>query len=257
MNKSVDLIYGIPSDRQTQEPPTTVANDRSPAWVLGLWLSKNNSSLNTLEHKSSEQKSGIYLNTWEITEKYAFNAHFQDKGVSWDWDCLHWDSHINNESLVPLKEKKMPAIGETQMTEEKDTCLSSPVRTSKLQLGAEQSSTRECWIPPKKDTPHPREKEKPQQDSRRGKSHLKSNLRSARDAQRVQTKPCVHQERGKGAVTLTSDWASLASECLNVSWRGTGQQWPEVQTGTLATADLGGTECGIGLLGGACHRPPL
>ena len=25
-----------------------------------------------------------------------------------------------------------------------------------------------CWIPPKKDTPHPRAKEKPQQDSRRG-----------------------------------------------------------------------------------------
>ena len=91
MNKFVDLIYGIPSDRQTQEPPTTVANDRSSTSVLGLWLSTNNSSLNTLEHKSSEQKSGIYLNTWEITEKYAFNAHFQDKGVSVP-TCLHWDS---------------------------------------------------------------------------------------------------------------------------------------------------------------------
>ena len=45
---------------------------------------------------------------------------------------------------------------------------SSPVRTPKLQLATEQSSTGECWIPPKKDTPCPRAKEKPQQDSRRG-----------------------------------------------------------------------------------------
>ena len=42
---------------------------------------------------------------------------------------------------------------------------SSPARTSKLQLAAEQPSTGECWIPPKKDTPHPRAKEKPQKDS--------------------------------------------------------------------------------------------
>ena len=46
---------------------------------------------------------------------------------------------------------------------------SSSARTPKLQLTAEQPSTGECWIPPKKDTPHPRTKEKPQQDGRRGK----------------------------------------------------------------------------------------
>jgi len=33
---------------------------------------------------------------------------------------------------------------------------------------AEQPLTGEYWIPPKKDTPHPRAKEKPWQDSRRG-----------------------------------------------------------------------------------------
>ena len=47
--------------------------------------------------------------------------------------------------------------------------LSSPVGTPKLQLAAEQSSIGECWSPPKKGTPHPRAKEKPQQDDRRGK----------------------------------------------------------------------------------------
>ena len=45
---------------------------------------------------------------------------------------------------------------------------SSSVRTPKLQLTAKQLSTGEGWIPPKKDTPCPRAKEKPQQDGRRG-----------------------------------------------------------------------------------------
>ena len=56
---------------------------------------------------------------------------------------------------------------------------SSPGRSPKLQLGAEQLSTRECWIPPKKDTPRPRAKEKPNQDSRRGEIsfRIKSHTR--------------------------------------------------------------------------------
>ena len=67
--------------------------------------------------------------------------------------------------------------------------------------------TRECWTPPKKDTPRPRAKEKPQQDGRRVKSHLESNLIPARDAQRSQPKPCVHQETHR-------DWVSHAFVCL-------------------------------------------
>ena len=55
----------------------------------------------------------------------------------------------------------------SNMVEEKGIHWSSPERTPKLQL-AEQPSTGECWIPPQKDTPHPRAKEKPQQDGRRG-----------------------------------------------------------------------------------------
>ena len=41
------------------------------------------------------------------------------------------------------------------------------MRTPKLQLATEQSSTGECWIPPKR-YPMSKAKEKPQQDSRRG-----------------------------------------------------------------------------------------
>ena len=67
---------------------------------------------------------------------------------------------------------------------------SSPSRTPKLQLAAEQPSIGECWIspkkippPPKKETPHPKAK-KPQQDGRRGEIKF-----TIRDAWKVQTKP--------------------------------------------------------------------
>ena len=54
------------------------------------------------------------------------------------------------------------------MAEYNDVYSSSPVRTPKLQFIAEHPSIEECWIPPKKDTEHPRAKEKPQKDGRRG-----------------------------------------------------------------------------------------
>ena len=47
-------------------------------------------------------------------------------------------------------------------------CSSSPVRTTKPQLAAEQPSIRECWIPPKGDTLHPRAKEEAQHNGRKG-----------------------------------------------------------------------------------------
>ena len=52
--------------------------------------------------------------------------------------------------------------------------LISPVRTPKLQFAAKQQLTGECWIPPKKDSPHPRAKEKPQWDGRRSKIMFRS-----------------------------------------------------------------------------------
>ena len=51
---------------------------------------------------------------------------------------------------------------------------SSPVRTPKLQLAGEQPLTGERWIPPKKDTPPPRAKEKSQQNSERGEIAFKN-----------------------------------------------------------------------------------
>ena len=73
-------------------------------------------------------------------------------------------------------------------------CSSSPMRTPKLQLAAEQPLTGKCCIPPKKYTPRPGAKKKPQQDGRRGEITLESKPIPSRDAWRAQTKPCVHEE---------------------------------------------------------------
>ena len=60
----------------------------------------------------------------------------------------------------------------SKMVEKKDVHSSSLVRATKLKLTAEQPSTGKCWIPPKKDTPRPSAKEKPQQDDRRASTGL-------------------------------------------------------------------------------------
>ena len=47
--------------------------------------------------------------------------------------------------------------------------------TPKSQPAVEQPLTGGCWHPPRKDTPHPRTKEKQQRDGRRGAIMIKSN----------------------------------------------------------------------------------
>ena len=71
------------------------------------------------------------------------------------------------------------------MAEQKDVCSSSPARTPKLQLIAEQLLTRECWVPPKKD-PTSKVKGKPLQDGRRGEIEFT-------------IKPYSHQRHSEGS----------------------------------------------------------
>ena len=52
--------------------------------------------------------------------------------------------------------------------------LISSVRAPKSQLAIEQPSTGGRWIPPKKDTPGPKTKKRPQEDRRRGVIMIKS-----------------------------------------------------------------------------------
>ena len=99
---------------------------------------------------------------------------------------------------------------------------SSPVRTPKLQLAAEQLLTGECWIPPKKYTPCPGAKEKLQQDGKRGKIAFR-------------IKPHTHQRRSEGSnKTLFTPGDSTETESDR-----TGQQWPATGAGALGAADLG------------------
>ena len=72
---------------------------------------------------------------------------------------------------------------------------SSPLRTPKFQLTAEQPLTGEYWSLPKKD---PTSKGKGEASTRVGgeKPHLESKPIPSRDAQRAQTKPCACQDPG-------------------------------------------------------------
>ena len=78
---------------------------------------------------------------------------------------------------------------------------SSPVRTPTLQPGAEQLSTGECWIPSKKDTPCPRAKEKPQQDSRRGKIAFRINPPQKK---RIKPHTCQRCSEGSNKILCSS-----------------------------------------------------
>ena len=80
------------------------------------------------------------------------------------------------------------------MAEQKDMHSSSPARTPKLQLAAEQPSTEECWIPPKKDTPRPRAKEKPQKDGKRGEIGIRIKPHTCQRHLEGSNKSCADED---------------------------------------------------------------
>ena len=104
---------------------------------------------------------------------------------------------------------------------------SSPVRTPKFKLTAEQPSTGNVGSHPKKDTPHPRAKEKPQQDGRRGKITFRIKPHTRQRRLECSNTPCVHQ-----------DPETEPKLCLSVSCRGMGQQWTAAGAGALGAVDL-------------------
>ena len=88
-------------------------------------------------------------------------------------------------------------------------------RTPKLQLAAEQPSTGECWIPPKKDTHVQGQRKRPSEMVERVKSCLEANSILTGDARKAQTKPCVHQDpETPQRLSQTCPWVF---ECL--LWR--------------------------------------
>ena len=101
-------------------------------------------------------------------------------------------------------------------------------------------TTTWCWItidrrmldPTKKDIPHPRVMEMPQQDGGRGKLTFR-------------IKPHTYQRWSEGSDKALwcnrrphRDWARHAFEYLSVSCGVTGQQWPTAGVGTLGAAFL-------------------
>ena len=123
--------------------------------------------------------------------------------------------------------KLLWGLGE-KMAEWKDVGSSSPARTPKLQPTAEQPSTGECWIPRKKDNPHPREKEKPQQDSWRGEITFRIKSQTHQRCSEGSNKTlCTTGPRGP---TETEPELYL-SVCCGVM----GQQWPTAGAGVQET----------------------
>ena len=112
------------------------------------------------------------------------------------------------------------------MVEYKDVSSSSPVRTPKLQLTAEEPLTGEGWIPPKKYAHGQRQRRSLSKMIGGAKLHLESNPIHTRDIQRAQTKPCVHQETPQRL-------SRPAFECLSVSCGHMGQQRPAAGAGAL------------------------
>ena len=171
---------------------------------------------------------------------------FHHYGVSHWLICLCWTSFVTLEG-VQLDYGVWSFQGAAQHGGV-EGCVLISCKNSK--------STTCCWItidrrmldPTTKGHPHPTAKEKPQKDGRRGKIAFR-------------IKPCIHQRCLEDSnKTLCApgprdhtDWARPSFECLSVSCRNTGQQWPTTGEGTLGAADLGHTAGGISPLGGGRH----
>ena len=70
---------------------------------------------------------------------------------------------------------------------------------------------------------------------------------------RAQTNPCAHQDPRWRTSVLMRDWARLAYECLGVSSRGVGWQWPAVGSRVLTTTVLEQQHAGISAFEGNHH----
>ena len=82
-------------------------------------------------------------------------------------------------------------------------------------LAIEQPLTRSQWNPPqKKDTPHPRTKDKPQPNSRRGTIIIKSNL--------IPTKWATHKLENNNKEVFTLLWRFSTPRSGSIAW-GSGQ----------------------------------
>ena len=107
-----------------------------------------------------------------------------------------------------------------------------------------KTSTEKYWIPPKKDTPHLRAKEKPQQDGRRGEITFRIKLHTHQRQLRAQTKPLC----APGPRDPTETERDL---CLSLLWRYRSEAC--CRDRGSGCSYLGHTACCISSLGGSHH----
>ena len=96
-----------------------------------------------------------------------------------DWELLLLLPSIMREAhhiSLAWKKSKIQSVGLlVQDGGVENVCSSPPLRLPKSPLPIEQPSIEGCWNIPKKDTPCPKTKKKPQQDGRRSTIMIKSN----------------------------------------------------------------------------------
>ena len=125
-------------------------------------------------------------------------------------------------------------------------CSSSLERTPKLQLAAEQPWTGECWIPPRKDTPCPGAKEKPQKYDRRGEITFRiKDHTHQRCSEGSKKKKLVHTR-------IKRSHRGMLDLCLNLLKRYGSAVTCHRGKGS-GCSYLGHTACGISPLGGGHH----
>ena len=113
------------------------------------------------------------------------------------WTAIHSSSGTLSD-LIPWIYFSLPLYnhkGFYKLTwQNRRTCTHLLLRELQKQFAAEQLSTGACWIPPKKDTPHPRAKEKSQQDGRRGEIVFRLKPHTCQRHSEGSNKPCAHQD---------------------------------------------------------------
>ena len=120
---------------------------------------------------------------------------------------------------------------------------SSPARAPELQLAAGQPSTGKCWIPPERDTPHPRAKEKPQQDGSRGEITFRIKSLTCQTLRGFKQTLCTPGPRDP------RDWARTVFGCLLRRYGSA----VACRRGRGSGCSTSG--CGISPLGGGRHSP--
>ena len=118
-------------------------------------------------------------------------------------------------------------------------CALISCESSEIAASEQPSTAGGRWNPPKKTAHVQRQRRSHNKTVGRGQSHLKSNLIPTKDSWRAQTKPCVHQDRGRGAVTPQETGQTCPCVCGTLWW-GVGRQRG---VRALATAVLGGSVC--------------